>query len=59
MEPGDINGIAERIMYALDDKHAETIGLEGFKIAEQNFDYKIYSTKLMNFLEQVLQRPGL
>ena len=58
MEPGDINEIADKIMFALDDIHADAIGMEGFKIAEQNFDYKIYSTKLMSFLEQVLQRPG-
>lgn len=59
MEPGDIKGIAEKIIYALDDKNAAAIGMEGFKIAEQNFDYRLYSTELLNFFKQVLQQPGL
>lgn len=57
-EPGDINGIAEKIIYALNDKQAEKIGLEGFSIAERFFDYRLYRYELLNLLKKVLNLPG-
>ncbi|HEY5124867.1 MAG TPA: glycosyltransferase [Ignavibacteria bacterium] len=54
VEPGNINGIAEKILFAINDKQAEKIGLEGFRIAEQYFDYKLYSNVLFNVLKRVL-----
>ena len=54
MEPGDINGIAEKILFAINDKQAEKIGLEGFRVAEKFFDYKLYSHELLNVLNKVL-----
>ena len=54
VDAGDINGIAERILFAINDKQAEKIGLEGFRIAEQYFDYKLYSNELFNVLKKVL-----
>ena len=54
VEPGDINGIAEKILFAINDKQAEKIGLEGFRVAEKFFDYKLYSHELLNVLNKVL-----
>ena len=56
-EPGDINGIAEKILFAVNDKEAEKIGMEGFRIAEKYFDYKLYSNELLNVLTKVLNLP--
>lgn len=48
--PGDINDIAQRILYAINDCNARKIGLEGFKVAERYFDYKKYSEKFFGIL---------
>lgn len=54
VEPGDINGIAEKILFAINDVEAENIGRAGYRIAEQFFDYRLYSNQLLNLLNRVL-----
>jgi glycosyltransferase involved in cell wall biosynthesis len=55
--PGDIKGIAEKTLFAINDKEAEKVGMEGFRVAERNFDYKLYSNELLNVLAKVLSLP--
>lgn len=50
-KPDDIQDFADKINYALSDKNAEKIGKEGFKIANNNFNYQLYGKKLFDLLQ--------
>lgn len=50
-KPDDIHDFADKINYALSDKNAEKIGKEGFKIANNNFNYQLYGKKLFELLQ--------
>ncbi len=52
--PGDVESFAEAMLKALSDKkNAERIGLNGSKIAKQEFSKDIQAIKLYKFLEQL------
>ena len=50
-KPDDIHDFADKINYALSDKNAEKIGKEGFKIANNNFNYQLYGKRLFDLLQ--------
>jgi glycosyltransferase involved in cell wall biosynthesis len=50
-KPDDIVDFADKLVYALSDENAEKIGREGYKIARNNFNYKLYGKKLVDFLQ--------
>jgi glycosyltransferase involved in cell wall biosynthesis len=51
VDPGDINAIALKIIYAIDNRNkTKNIGLEGRKLAMQYFHYSLYSETFKEFL---------
>jgi glycosyltransferase involved in cell wall biosynthesis len=50
-KPDDINDFAEKLIYALSDKNAETIGREGFEIANKYFNYRNYGKQFVEILQ--------
>jgi len=51
-EPDNAFDFAEKLLDALTDQNAEKIGQEGLKVAENNFDYSIYSAQLLNLVQK-------
>lgn len=52
-EPGDVDSFADALDRALSDReNAERVGLNGRKVAEENFDAKLQSERLVRFLEE-------
>jgi len=53
VKPGDINELAEKILYIISDysKITDKIGVNAFKTAKQNFHYANYSKVLSDFLQ--------
>jgi glycosyltransferase involved in cell wall biosynthesis len=50
-KPDDIHDFAERIIYALSDKNAETIGKRGYQIANNYFNYRNYGKQFVEILQ--------
>jgi glycosyltransferase involved in cell wall biosynthesis len=46
VEPDNNESFAKKIIYALQDPKANSIGLNGFLVADANFNYKAYKKKL-------------
>ncbi|HUQ67127.1 MAG TPA: glycosyltransferase [Flavitalea sp.] len=53
-EPDDVNGFAEKVLFALEDENAEKIGAAGYEIANRNFNYKLYGKELI----QIIRKKG-
>jgi glycosyltransferase involved in cell wall biosynthesis len=54
-EPGDIQSFAEKMDFALSNPEiSKEVGLRGREIAENEFDYKIQSIKLNEFLTKLI-----
>jgi len=51
VEPDNVEKFAEKIIFALSDMNASNIGLEGMKVANQNFNYKLYGDDLMKLIQ--------
>jgi glycosyltransferase involved in cell wall biosynthesis len=49
--PDDINNFAEKIIYAINDVNKDKIGRKGYEIAKNNFDYKLYSKKILQIVQ--------
>jgi glycosyltransferase involved in cell wall biosynthesis len=50
VEPNKIENFATKIIYALNDKNASSIGAEGYEVANNNFNYHLFGKKLNDFL---------
>lgn len=50
-KPGDIHDFAQKIIYALSDGNAESIGKKGYEIANNNFNYQLYGNHLIDILQ--------
>jgi glycosyltransferase involved in cell wall biosynthesis len=50
VEPDNIEKFADKIILALEDVNAVKIGLEGKKIANQYFNYKLYGEKISEII---------
>jgi glycosyltransferase involved in cell wall biosynthesis len=50
-KPDDINDFADKIIYALSDNNSEAIGKKGYKVAIDNFDYRLYGKKILEMLQ--------
>ncbi len=50
VKPGEIENFANKIIYALNDKNASSIGAEGYEVANNNFNYHLFAKKLGDFL---------
>jgi len=51
-EPDDINGFAEKVLYALEDENAVKIGAAGYEIANKNFNYRLYGKVLIEIIRK-------
>lgn len=49
-EPDDINDFADKMVFALNDKNAVRIGLNGYDIANKNFNYKLYCKEILGII---------
>ncbi len=57
--PGDIAGWSERIIQLLDDPElACRIGSAGRALAAREFDYRVHSRRLLNFIDELAGRAG-
>jgi glycosyltransferase involved in cell wall biosynthesis len=52
VEPDNIEKFADKIIFALSDINSGKIGLEGMKVAKQNFDYKLYGKDIIKLIEK-------
>ncbi len=52
VEPDQIENFAKKIIYALNDKNAFSIGAAGYEVANNNFNYHLFGKKLGDFLFQ-------
>jgi len=52
VEPDDIEKFAEKIICALSDTNSKNIGIEGMKVANQNFNYKLYGKNIVELIVQ-------
>ena len=54
-EPDDIEGLAQKLLFAINDPKACEIGLEGFHVAEKYFDYRLYGEQLLEIFNRVIK----
>ena len=52
VEPNEIENFAKKVIYALNDKNASSIGAKGYEVASNNFNYHLFGKKLDDFLFQ-------
>ena len=50
VEPDNVQQFADKIIWALKDHNSAKIGLEGMKVADQNFNYKLYGQKIIEII---------
>lgn len=54
-EPDDIEAFAQKLLFAINDPKSNEIGIEGFHVAEKNFDYRLYGEQLLEIFNKVLK----
>ena len=50
-EPGNIKDFAEKVIYALNDVNAKQIGINGYGVANENFNFNLYSRKILEIIQ--------
>jgi len=57
--PGDVDALAEAIKHILQDRElAEQMGQAGREYALENFDREIYTDKILQLYESIIQEKG-
>ncbi len=51
VEPDNVEKFADKIMWALKDVNSAKIGLEGMRVANQHFNYKLYGKKISEIIQ--------
>jgi glycosyltransferase involved in cell wall biosynthesis len=52
-DPGDVEGWSERVLRVLDDPElAGRIGAAGKALSRKEFDYRVHSQRLLDFMNQ-------
>lgn len=49
--PDDIINFADRVIFALYDQNAKTIGKNGYEVANKNFNYNLYGEKILEIIQ--------
>jgi len=52
-EPGNVNDFTQKLLSALSDPDSARIGLEGFRVAEKYFDYRIYGKYMIDICNKL------
>jgi glycosyltransferase involved in cell wall biosynthesis len=56
-EPGNAQSFAMKTIEALSDvNHLKKVGYEGFKLAKEQFDYKVIALKMVEFMSELLDK---
>lgn len=50
-EPDDINDFARKVIFALNDKNSSQIGKNGFNVANENFNFKLYGENMLEIIK--------
>lgn len=51
VEPDDVEKFAKKIICALSDENSKNIGIQGMKVANENFNYKLYGKDILRLIE--------
>lgn len=50
-EPDNVNDFAKKIIFALNDKNSVQIGKNGFHVANENFNFKLYGQNMIEIIK--------
>ncbi len=54
-EPGDVTGFAEKIIFAIKDVNSNKIGIAGFQVANENFNYKLFQNEIYEIISKKIR----